>query len=166
MSRLDTNLVRLVFLQELSQVRRRAKNNRHNILYRGYTRYDTVRLDSRNHTHTQPITLTLSPSHSHPAGHTHTQTPQITLTDNHTAAHSQSESSRNIHSRNLNMLPSPLFDFKLLYWAIYRSKVLISVDKSSLQAHKKINGMKFERNCNLSEFWAHFLSFFLRISLP
>ena len=53
--------------------------------------FHAIRLEPRDHTHTQPITLTLSPSHSHPAGHTHTQTPQITLTDNHTAAHSQSE---------------------------------------------------------------------------
>jgi len=104
---------------------------------------------THHHTHTQPVILTLRRPKSH--------SPTITQPLIH---------SRNIHSRNLNMLPSPVFDFKLLYWAIYRSKVLISIDKSSLQAHKKINGMKFERNCSLSEFWAHFLSFFLPISLP
>jgi len=101
---------------------------------------------SAHHTHTQPVILTLRRPKSHP--------PTITQPLIH---------SWNIHSWNLNMLLSLVFDFKLLYWAIYHSKVLISVDKSSLQAHKKINGIKFERNCSLSKFWAHFLSFFLPI---
>ena len=114
--------------------------NKHWHFPQGYTGCDTVRDDQHPHTHTRHIILTLSISHSHHTHHTHSQciTNILWCSQSHANNHTTSPPIILIHLFTVGInghsicayVFVPLFHVKLLYWAIYHSKILICPIKS------------------------------------